>query len=107
MQLSRQQFAAALKNFEERLKSKQLEVDALNRLRVASGIISRLLPDTPVGPQDCESIRQAVDDFLTAKINMLLVDVQEFELNIRAMKAQQSGLLIATPGAPGSGPVLR
>jgi hypothetical protein len=98
MQLSQQQLAAGIAAMEKRLNSKKLEVDALDRLRLASGVLSRILPDTPAGPQDANSIQHAVENFLTAKINWLLIDVQEFELNIRALKSQQSGIVV--PGPP-------
>ena len=95
--LTVQQVAAALANFKKRLQSKQLEVDALSRMRkVAPAIIAPLVP----AESDRDMFRVAVDDYLTAKINWLVIDVQEFELQIRALESQQSGLVLAAGAVP-------
>ncbi len=97
-----QQLAAALANYRKRLQSKQLEVDALNRIRTsASGVIRMMtMAGDDSDRADRNMFENAVNDFLTAQINWLLIDVQEFELQIKALEAQQSGIVLATP-APG------
>jgi hypothetical protein len=107
--LTVQQVAAALANFRKRLQSKQLEVDALSRMRkVAPAVVTQLVPASLVGDEldqgNRELMKTAVDDYLTAKINWLLIDVQEFELQIKALESQQSGLVLAAGSVPGRRP---
>ncbi len=113
MSVTAQQLAAALANYRKRLQSKQLEVDSLSRIRkLAPAVVAQVVPAKliPFGHNvgdldqtDRESMKTALDDFLTAKINWLLIDVQEFDLQIKALEAQQSGIVLAGP-VPGRRP---
>ncbi len=97
--LSQQQIAAAIRAFENRLNSKKLECDALGKLRTTAPVLigAILLKDENV-PGLTGLWKSIAEDYLTAKINWLLIDIQEYELQIRALKSQQSGIVV--PGAP-------
>lgn len=96
-QLSQQQIGAAIKAFENRLNSKKLECDALGRLRkVAPNVIPLQLVNMEGYGDTASGVAHACEDYLTAKINWLLIDIQEYELQIKMLKSQQSG--IVSPG---------
>lgn len=97
--LTVQQLQAAIASFNKRLKSKQLEVDALDRIRKqVPSMAAQLFPvseSTTLVPVTASVLSDAVVDYLTAKINWLLIDVQEFTLQIKALESQQSGIILA------------
>ena len=98
-QLTTQQLAAAIRAIEQRRASKQLEVDSLNTFRAAAPeAINHLFP----GPENLHLITALADasaNYLTAKINWLLIDLQEIDLQLRALRQHQSGIVLARPVA--------
>lgn len=103
-QLSPQQLAAFIASHERRRDSTKLAIDSLNTIREQAPVIVQLFfqeqPGEPLrSPAFVErnAIADAAVNYLTARINWLLIDLQERELQIKALKYQQTGILIAHP----------
>jgi hypothetical protein len=108
-QLSVQQLEHAIKNLEALIGAKKLEIDALSKFReLVPGTVSliyRGIHTEPTEPQPLlefwdwwtKDVQRAAENFFTAKINQALVQLEEIEMQLKAvkhMRAQQSGILI-------------
>lgn len=103
--LTAQQLAHAINVYERRVKAKKLEIDSYAKFRDhARGQIGALL-----GERECEagietgaillspsqrSLCDAVENLCAAKVEQGILDLEELELQVKALKQAQSGLVI-------------
>jgi hypothetical protein len=86
-QLSVQQLEHAIKNCDARVKAKTLECAALDQMRDA-------IPEYLAGLIIDQPLRESVHNYLTAKLNWALIDLQELELQLKAVKQMSSGVIV-------------
>lgn len=95
-QPSVQQLEHAIKNWEARVKAKTLECASLEQMRTAAiNVIGKLFNFRD--PEKQQPAQDAVHNYLTAKLNQAVLDLQELELYLKAMR-QQSSSVIQVPG---------
>jgi hypothetical protein len=84
-QLSVQQLEHAIKNLQKRVDAKKLEAHSYSQFRdYASG---NFTPDEA-------TLRDATNNYLTAKLNQALIDLEELELQLKAVKQMSSGVIV-------------
>lgn len=91
--LSTAQLEAALRAMDARLRAKKLEIDSLNTLRDNLPLMAARLfrgEGTAAESDSLETVTDATHNYLTAKINWALMDLEQMELQRRMVVAQQS-----------------
>ncbi len=102
-----QQLEHAIKNFQTRVEAKTLECVALKQLlRVAGDVIGGLGIEDALGlivtrtyPAIAEcpasfTLEDAVNNYLTAKFNQAVIDLEELNLRLREIQHQRSGIVL-------------
>ncbi len=112
-QLTIQQLEHAITNIDKRVEAKKLEIHSYAEWRdhapAAFGTLSFMLP--PVASSEQESVfaamsrslaalREATVNLFTAKLNTALIDLEELELNLKAMRQMRSGVVGASMVPP-------
>ena len=101
-QLNAKQIEHVIANLEMRVSAKKVEQDALLTFQTfAPAILSAFLQDVMADPDEVvPDLCRATVAFLNAKINQLLIDLEELELMLKGVKQQQahlnSGLVLPT-----------
>ena len=92
VQLSTAQLEKLVKNLEARLKAKTLECASLGQLKLVAGdVVDKFfnyrsqIDDLPNHPQ--KALKDAVYNYLTAKLNQELINLEELELRLKQVKA--------------------
>ena len=94
-QLTKQQLEHAISNIRKRVDAKKLEIDSLSKLRTAAvDVIAKHFNFRDEEKQ--QPVQNAVHNYLTAKINEQLVNLEELELSLRAYSQMSSGIVGAT-----------
>jgi hypothetical protein len=102
-QLSVQQLEHAIKNLQRRVDAKKLECHSLDNLRQHApiSILAVLAKElkgegstTDATLNGLEKTRESAENLLTAKLNQALIDLDELELQLKAVKQMSSGILI-------------
>ena len=98
-QLTAQQLEHAIANIEKRIKAKTLECAALQQMQGAAvDAIGKLFNFRDEEKQ--QPCLDAAHNFLTAKFNTALIDLEELELNLKAMRQMRSGVVGASRVIP-------
>jgi hypothetical protein len=98
-QLTIQQLEHAIRNIEKRVQAKTLECAALQQMQAAAvDVIGKLFNFRDQEKQ--QPVQDAAHNFLTAKFNNALVDLEELELNLKAMRQMRSGVVGASIVVP-------
>jgi hypothetical protein len=100
-QLSVQQMEHATRNLEKRVKAKTLECVSLDQMRKVADTFLDAIFD-PRDKEKQQPVQDAVHNFLTAKMNYALVDLEELELTLRAYKQMSSPIVGASLIPPNS-----
>lgn len=99
-QLTAQQVEAALRSISARIDAKKLEIDSLNSLRaLAPGFLGPLVPPNS-DPDTRAVVTDAVNNYMTAKINQALMDLEQFILQKAMFEAQQRQVQLASGVLP-------
>jgi len=106
-QLSVQQLEHAIKNLQRRVDAKKLEAHSYKELSdhspSAFGTLSMILPADASAQDDSMLIamaqslgklREATVNLFTAKLNQALIDLEELELQLKAVKQMSSGIVV-------------
>ena len=90
-QLSSSQLAHAEKQFKAKVDAKTLECASLDRLRrtmpSVTGLILKHLEPERFPDWEDEGIADAVDNYLTAKFNQAIIELEELQLQLKAVQA--------------------
>ena len=89
-QLSSSQLLHAEKVFQQKVDAKTLECAALRQL---IDIAPALIVKAFIRTQDAESemgVREALGNYLTAKLNQAVIELQEFELQLKAIQSMSN-----------------
>ena len=98
-QLTVQQLEHAIANIEKRVEAKKLEVEALKTFLAYLPAPLGAWYDRTTGlatPANQDAVENAAENFFTAKLNTALIDLEELELNLKAMRQMRSGVVGAT-----------
>jgi hypothetical protein len=94
-QLSKQQLEHAISNIKKRVDAKMLEIDSLSKMRTcAVDVIAKHFNFRDEDKQ--QPVQTAIHNYLTAKINQELVNLEEMQLSLRAYSQMSSGIVGAT-----------
>jgi hypothetical protein len=89
IQLSSSQLAHAEKNFKAKVDAKTLECASLAQMKEASaGLIERIYNYRDEPGQ--KPIRDAVYNYLTAKFNQAVIELEELQLQLKAVQAMSN-----------------
>lgn len=90
-QLSVQQLEHAIKVFKARVSAKKLEIHSYSQFKDNAPVAAiQLLGADPLG----QGMHDAVENFFTAKMNQALLDLEELELQVKALRQARSGIII-------------
>jgi hypothetical protein len=96
-QLTIQQLEHAIANIEKRVEAKKLEVEACAELRdCAQAVLADLLDaiKPPIDPPEFHNrTRLALTTLFAAKHATAMIDLEELELNLKAMRQMRSGVV--------------
>lgn len=96
--LSIQQLEHAIQVYEKRVQAKKLEIDSYAKFRdhapeAMEGIARMFIGD--LGIQGSQAaLRDATENLFTAKVNQAILDLEELELMVKALKQQRSGIVV-------------
>jgi hypothetical protein len=103
-QLTIQQLEHAISNIEKRVEAKKLEVEAFAELRdCAQAVLADLLDaiEPPIDPPEFHNrTRLALTNLFAAKHATAMIDLEELELNLKAMRQMRSGIVGASMVVP-------
>jgi hypothetical protein len=90
--LSVQQLEHAIQVYEKRVQAKKLEIHAYSQFREGAADYASLFSneDTP----EYTRIQETVVNLGTAKVEQGLLDLEELELQVKALKQARSGIVI-------------
>jgi hypothetical protein len=93
-QLTTQQLLHAIANLEKRVAAKKLEAHSLAKLRdFAPDLVADLTMKGVL-------LHDPIENLCTAKLNQALIDLEEFELALKAYKQMSTGIVGATSLPP-------
>jgi hypothetical protein len=92
--LSVQQLEHASQVYEKRVQAKKLEIDSYSKFRDYAPITISMLMGEYADPNERETFRQATENFFTAKVQQGILDLEELELQVKALKQARSGIVI-------------
>jgi len=90
-QLSTQQLEHAIGNLEKLLSAKKLEIYSLSAFKENAPVaVIQLLGADPLG----QSLRDATENFFASKLNRALIELEEMEMQMKALRHMRSGVVI-------------
>jgi hypothetical protein len=102
-QLTAQQLDHAISNIAKRVEAKKLEVEALKTFLAYLPAPLGAWYERTTGlatPANQDAVEDAAENFFTAKLNTALIDLEELELNLKAMRQMRSGVVGANMVIP-------
>ena len=98
-QLTVQQVEAALKAITARIDAKKLEVDSLSRMQQTSRVLIQKLFSSDETVEESLAI-ETVHDYLIAKLNQGLMDLEQLTLQKTMFESQQRQVQLASGVLP-------
>jgi hypothetical protein len=103
-QLSVQQLEHAIKNLQKRVDAKKLEAHSYGLFRdhapaALEHLCEKFIDEDPaikkgLADPPGEYLHDATENLFTAKLNQALIDLEELELQLKAVKQMSSGILV-------------